>query len=116
MTNAVPRDSITRRDFGRFAVVSAAAVPLAGISSLEAAPETSTPPQKQAAANEDSKPDLKPHPSLTPGQAAKLDEALGRLAGQLGEIRKHRLAYSAEPAFTFRAEIPRRVAPAIPKG
>jgi hypothetical protein len=70
-----------------------------------AQPQSTAPPQ----------PELKFHPALTPDQTAKLDEALTRLASQLAQMRKRTLPYSAEPAFVFRAEAPRRPAPAAPK-
>lgn len=99
------KNVISRRAFARMA----GAVPLVGIVRAGFAHETKRPAQ---AASDATLPDLKPHPALTADQAAKLDEALGRLAGQLGQLRKHTLPYSAEPAFTFRAEVPRRAAPA----
>lgn len=105
-------NGISRRAFARMA----GAVPLVGILPAEFAREPN--PQAQAA-SDTAQSDLKPHPALTPDQAPKLDEALGRLAGQLAQLRKHTLPYSAEPAFTFHAEVPRRVArtpSATPKG
>lgn len=107
---------LSRRDFGRITIAGAAALPLAGLSSIEAARETATAAhiQAQATAGDPPKPDLKPHAALTPDQAAKLDESLTKLAGQLAQMRKHPLPYIAEPAFTFHAELPHRAPPALP--
>ena len=110
------KGGISRREFGQIAVVGAAVAPLAAISARASA--TNSAPQAQAAATVNPPADLKPHPALTAEQAAKLDEALSRLAAQLGQLRKHTLPYGAEPAFVFRAEMPRHppAAPAPSKG
>ena len=105
---AVNKGRISRREFGRIAAVAGAmAVPLA----TTAAMPTSV-VEAQSTGEDSAKPDLRPKPALTAEQAGKMDEALTKLAGQLGQLRKHTLAYGAEPAFVFKAEAPRRAVPA----
>lgn len=107
----VRKGRISRREFGRIAAV---AVPLAAVAvPLTATAGTSTSViEVQASGGDSAKPDLKPKPALTAEQAGKMDEALTKLSGQLDQLRKHTLAYGAEPAFVFKAEAPRRTAPA----
>jgi hypothetical protein len=104
--------AISRREFGRIAAVAGAvAVPFAAKAGMNAGLA-----EAQSPGGDSAKPDLKPKPALTAEQMGKMDEALTKLAGQLGQLRKHTLAYGAEPAFVFRAEAPRRAMPAAPAG
>lgn len=112
---------ISRREFGRIAVLASAAstvaAPIAS-AAVVSKPVAEAPATEAAqASGTPSAADLKPKPALTTEQAPKLDEALGRLAAQLGQMRKHTLPYSTEPAFVFKAEPPHRSLPALsPKG
>ena len=86
---------ITRREFQLLAALGVFAAPLAG-ANAEAQ-------QPQPAAE---KPPVKP--LLTAEMEKKVNEAVAKREEEMAEVHRHTLPYGLEPAFLFRARVPKR--------
>jgi hypothetical protein len=95
---------ITRREFHWLAALGVFAAPLAG-ASVE-------PQQPQPSAE---KPPVKP--LLTAEMQKRVNEEVAEREEEMAAVHRHTLPYGLEPAFLFRARVPkRRAAIKVPKG
>jgi len=95
---------ITRREFHWLAALGVFAAPLAAASVA---------PQQRQPATE--KPPVKP--LLTAEIEKKVHEEIAQREDEMAAVHRHTLPYGLEPAFLFRARVPkRRAAVKVPKG
>jgi len=92
---------ITRREFHLIAAAGAVAAPLgsATLGAQQPQKTTENPPTK---------------PLITPELEKKVNEEIADREKEMARVHQHTLPYGLEPAFLFRARVPKRRAAAKP--
>jgi len=90
---------ITRREFNLLAAAGAIAAPLIAATLDAQQPQSAT-----------EKPPIKP--LLTSDEEKKVNEEVAKREEEMAGLHRHTLPYGLEPAFLFRARVPRRRASA----